>query len=50
MEATNFEKNFLSDKETNSDSIDLSDDSGILVSNKRIELPVLFSYPNKKST
>ena len=48
MEATNFEKNFLSDKETNSDSIDLSDDSGILVSNKIKDLPILLSYPNKK--
>ena len=48
MEATNFEKNFLSDKETNSDSIDLSDDSGILVSNKRNDLPFLLSFPNKK--
>ena len=48
MEATILEKNFLSDKETNSDSIDLSDDSGILVSNKRNDLPFLLSFPNKK--
>ena len=48
MEATNFEKNFLSDKETNSDSLDLSDDLGILVSNQRKDLPFLLSYPNTK--
>ena len=42
-----FEKNLFSDKESNSDSIDLSEDSGLYFCNKKMDFSVPITFTNK---